>query len=164
MSEKFEESIKQYYLSKGKDLEYLDLAIPKSEKLIRNKIEFYCFEKGFEHRFHTENQQLNLIADCQYQGLHNIAYIRDQIALLSKVSVKSFLELKTRVRELENECSQLRKTQKQQPTKAEVAEFISSTFEQPKKVEAEALKLVKRLDQKIQQVEGLVNKLAEHLL
>lgn len=164
MSKKFEESIQRYFESDRSHLEYLDLAIIPAEKLIKGNIEFYCFEKGKKHQFHSDNSQLNLLADCQYLGLQNLSVLYDKQALLSKIIVKYQKENERKISEIQEKQESLQKAIRKLPSYNQVAELISSIADKPKQIEAESERLIRLLDQRLDQVEHLVKQLTDHLI
>lgn len=171
MSEKFEQAVQKYF-SKYKELEYLDLEIPKSELRISGSIEYNCFREGHKHKIYTEHEQLNFLSDSSLTILHNLACTFRQINLNSKVNLKHFYDIENKLETLRKENVELKTTQKRLlslipgenlgkilkdlPTKNEVQQLISTVFEHPKKVEQEAIKLTEKLDQKLNQVEELL--------
>lgn len=162
MTEIFEASIQEYFRNR-KSLEYLNLEYPKPEYKQVGNLEFYCFQKGFKHKYHTESQQLNLITDITYLNSHNLTYLRDNYNLFSKVCLKHFHSLKDHIKTLENKILELETNiPKNILGKEEAEKLILSIIDHPKKIEAEALLITEKLDSRINQVELLVNQVAQH--
>ncbi|UYC36389.1 hypothetical protein [Black pepper virus B] len=159
--DKFERSIQDFY--NHERLEYLDLAFLKPEKYTVKGIEFWCFSPKFKHEFHSENKQLNLISDLQLLAIYRTENILDQIKILSRVSLKYFHQFEETQIRLNNLLEKQNKNLKNQ--KFEHLEgLIQSIFDKPKQIEQRSLDLVEKLDQRINKLEDLVNKLIQHII
>lgn len=181
--DKFNLAIDEWYKSR-KAIEYLDLEFGKSEfKETPDFIKFHCFSNKGKHAFHSEDRQLNLIADLSYLSIYNLASLTDHSKLTTRISLRHFYQIQESIESLErkvheNESLSIRKfsllqrqledisqeLQRQKPlTKKEVKDLVLEIAEQPKLVEREALKISEELKEKLEQVEKLLQKV-EHSL
>lgn len=181
--DRFNLAIEEWYKNR-KALEYLDLEFGKTEyKETPDLVKFHCFSEKGKHIFHTEDRQLNLIADISYLSVHNLASLTDHCKLNSRINLRHFYQIHERSEErdlkdqeresfmikkfasLQNQIEDLaQQVQNKKPlTKAEVRELVKEIAEQPKLVEQEALRISEDLKEKLKEVEKLLKEVKHTL-
>lgn len=182
MSDRWEKGIKDWYANPNIiKLEYLNLEFLKAELRVTSEdCEFYCFHKfGVQHQLISQKPYINYLVDCVTLVNHNVQFQNQQRYLFSNICIKNFktiLEnqskilsqnqeiLKHQTKLTQNIHQLAREFESHKPlTKTEVTRLVEQIAQQPKLVEAEALRLTENLNQKLQEVEKLLQEV-KHVL
>ncbi|AXS67829.1 ORF1 [Dioscorea nummularia-associated virus] len=147
--------------SMEKSLEYLDLEVRHVyHKFTLDNKYYYCFseKQGHKHRFHTEDQQLNLLCDSSYHILHNLTCLCEKISTSIAKTKISFEKLSKKLDNLEENLSYLKNQRENRNIliKEEINQILTTEFQKTRQKNTASFK---SLEEKIQRTESLLLKL-----
>lgn len=151
-----------------KPLEYLDLELKYvQDKITLDNMHYYCFAEGkHKHKFHTEDQQLNLICDTNYLLLHNFHITRNfcynSVERFVNLSIKKNKKLK----EIDEKLEFIKQQQdlsflKSLPKKEDIQQLLTVINQEPKKVEQKTVQLIRELETKVHRLETTTQNLLQ---
>lgn len=151
-----------------KPLEYLDLELKYvQDKITLDNMHYFCFAEGkHKHRFHTEDQQLNLICDTNYLLLHNFHVTRNFCYNTVERFVNLSIKKNKKLEEISNKLEYLKNQQdlsflRSLPKKEDIQQLLTVINQEPKKVEQETVQLIRDLENKVHRLEETTQKLVQ---
>lgn len=182
-TERIEQSIKDWDDKyKVKDLDYLNLEVPQPSSFeALNSFKFYCFSNNHhKHSVESSNSQLNTLTDLALVNHLNLEFTHSRVGLSARIALKYFHSLSDRLREQDEQLRSISATQKKilkqlkslegeleqhRPlSRTDVQQLVQEIAQQPKLVEAEALRLTKDLEARTQEVRDLLKEVKKALL
>lgn len=181
-TERIEQSIKEWDDKyKVKDLDYLNLEVPQPSSFENlHSLKYFCFHNNCKHSLESSNSQLNLLTDLALVQHLNLEFTHSRVGLSARIAIKYFHSISDKLKEQEEQLKTIsatqRKIQKQLKTlegeleqhrplsRTDVQQLVKEIAQQPKLVEAEALKLTQDLERKLQEVKDLLKDVKQVLL
>ena len=178
-SDRFEQSLEEWYRQRPERLEYLDLAFPTNFCVnTTDGFQIHCFGNPTEkHIFHSpHNSSFNTLVDLSLLSVHNQSILFDRVSLQTRSHLKHLHKIQEKLSDshqefLENQKHQdlklksiewkleevLHSLHTRRPiTKKEVNDLVSEIAQQPKLAEQQALKISQDLEKRFSQIEELI--------
>ncbi|AHX37577.1 hypothetical protein [Blackberry virus F] len=181
-AERIEQSIKDWDDKyKVKDLDYLNLEVPQPSSFQNlSSLGFFCFHQNCKHSLESSSSQLNLLTDLALVQHLNLEFTHSRVGLSARIAIKYFHSISNQLKEQEEQLKTVAATQKKiqkqlkslegeleqhRPlSRTDVQQLVQEIAQQPKLVEAEALRLTQDLERRLNEVKDLLGEVKKALL